>query len=100
MSDAKKVLERPDTLTGAGPRAAQEIVAKVGPDVSHFPSHDHLASWSCLTPGQNESAGKRKLARARPGNKYLRATMVEPRGRPPAARAPTLEPGTSACEGT
>ncbi len=80
--------QRLDTLTGVGQRTAQEIVAEVGADVSHFPSHDHLASWSGLTPGQNESAGKRKPARTRPGNKHLRATMIE------AARAAARSKGT------
>lgn len=74
---AKKVLERLRTIPGVGPRTAEVIVAEVGTDVSHFPSAHHLASWSGLAPGQNESAGKRKPAKARPGNASLRAAMVE-----------------------
>lgn len=76
LAPAQQVLDRLTTLTGVGLRTAQEMVAEIGVDASQFLSHDHLASWSGLTPGQNESAGKRKPARARKGNKHLRATMV------------------------
>ncbi len=76
-SEAEKVLERLLTIPGIGIRTAQVIVAEIGIDTSHFPSADHLASWSGLVPGQNESAGKRKPARARPGNKSLRNALVE-----------------------
>lgn len=76
-SEAEKVLERLLTIPGIGIRTAQVIVAEIGIDTSHFPSADHLASWSGLVPGQNESAGKRKPARARPGNKSLRSALVE-----------------------
>ena len=74
---AEKVLERLRTIPGVGIRTAQVIVAKIGPNTSHFPSADHLASWSGLVPGQNESAGKRKPARSRPGNKSLRNALIE-----------------------
>jgi len=35
----------------------------------------HLASWATVCPGNNESAGKRKNGRTRPGNRWLRATL-------------------------
>ena len=77
MEPVKQVLERLDTITGIAIRGAQDIIAEIGPDVSHFPSDAHLSSWGGLTPGQNESAGKRKPARTRPGNRHLRRAMVE-----------------------
>ena len=76
-TEAKQVLERLLTIPGVGIRTAQVIVAEVGIDTSHFPSADHLAAWAGLVPGQNESAGKRKPARVRPGNKSLRNAFVE-----------------------
>ena len=36
-----------------------------------------LAAWAGLAPGDNESAGKRKHAAARKGNRHLRTAMVE-----------------------
>jgi transposase len=77
LGRAKKVLERLQTVPGIGQRTAEVILAEVGSDVSHFPSPAHLGAWAGLAPGQNESAGKRKPARVRPGNKALRNAMVE-----------------------
>lgn len=68
---------RLDTIPGVGVRAAQEIIAAIGTDMSRFPSAAHLASWAKLCPGTKESAGKRSSARIGPGNTYLRATLVE-----------------------
>ena len=42
-----------------------------------FPSAKHLCSWAKLSPGNNESAGKRKSGRTGKGNKWLRAVLVE-----------------------
>ena len=56
MEPVKQVLERLDTITGIAVRWAQDIIAEIGPDASHFPSDAHLSSWGGLTPGQNESA--------------------------------------------
>ena len=45
--------------------------------MSAFGSANKLASWAGVCPGQNESAGKRKSARARKGNPYLRRILCE-----------------------
>jgi hypothetical protein len=45
--------------------------------MEHFPSARHLCSWAKLSPGNNESAGKRKSGRTGKGNNWLRATLVE-----------------------
>ena len=44
---------------------------------TRFPSAAHLASWAGLCPGQNESAGKHKSGRTRPGNRWLRMSLIE-----------------------
>jgi transposase len=66
-----------DTIPGVGKRTAQVIVAETGADMSRFPTAAHLASWAGVCPGVNESAGKRGSARCRPGDKWLRAALVE-----------------------
>ena len=72
-----EVIERLDGITGVNHRAAQDIVAEIGVEMSYFPSHKHLCSWAGISPGNNESAGKRKSGRTKKGNKWLRAILVE-----------------------
>lgn len=43
--------------------------------MSRFPTAKHLASWAGTTPGNNESAGKVKSAKTRPGNPYLQGAL-------------------------
>ena len=72
-----QIIERLDGITGVNQRAAQDLIAETGVDMSHFPSHKHICSWSGVSPGNNESGGKRKSGRTRKGNKWLRAILVE-----------------------
>jgi len=66
-----------DALPGIAKTSAQQIVAEIGVDMGRFPSADHLCSWAGLSPGNNESAGKRKSGRTNHGNKMLKSTMVQ-----------------------
>lgn len=70
-------LERLTTIPGIGRRTAEVLLAEIGPDLSRFPSARHLASWAGLCPGNNESAGKRRSGRTRPGSPWLRSALVE-----------------------
>jgi transposase len=49
-----------DTIPGVDRRAAEVIVAEIGPDMGQFPTAAHLASWAGVCPGNNESAGKHR----------------------------------------
>ena len=66
-----------DTIPGVGMRTAQDIVAEIGTDMERFPTAGHLASWAGMSPGNNESAGKKKSGKTTKGNKHLRTTLVE-----------------------
>jgi transposase len=64
-------------VPGIGERAAENILAEIGTNMDQFPTAAHLSSWVGLSPGNNESAGKRKSGRTTKGNQWLRATLVQ-----------------------
>jgi len=63
------------TIPGISTLTADVIVAEIGDDMSRFPTAAHLASWAGTTPGSNESAGKVKSSKTRPGNPYLQGAL-------------------------
>jgi transposase len=70
-------LELLDTIPGVDRRAAEMLLAEIGPDMSIFPTDAHLASWGGMCPGQRESGGKKHSAATRKGSKWLRGTLTE-----------------------
>lgn len=48
-----------ETIDGVGPNISKVILAELGTDMSVFPSDAHASSWVGLSPGNNESAGKK-----------------------------------------
>ena len=71
------IIARLVTIPGVGQRTAEVIVAETGGDMARFATAARLAAWAGLAPGDNESAGKRKKAPARQGDRQLRTAMVE-----------------------
>jgi len=43
--------------------------------MSRFPSAAHLASWAGLSPGNDQSAGKRRGGRTNDGNRWLKRVL-------------------------
>jgi transposase len=70
-------IERLCTIPGVKQVAAAGIMAEIGTDMSWFPSVAHLNCWAGMAPGNNESGGKRRRAKARKGNRWLRTMLVE-----------------------
>jgi transposase len=70
-------VEALDAMPGIGRVSAEQIVAEIGADMSQFPTAAHLCSWAGLSPGNNESAGKRKSGKTHKGNKTLKKTLVQ-----------------------
>ncbi|MGH9892399.1 MAG: IS110 family transposase, partial [bacterium] len=65
------------TIPGVAQRTAEVIMAEIGPDMSRFPTAGHLASWAGLCPGNNESAGKHRSGRTRPGDTWLLDALTQ-----------------------
>lgn len=76
------------SIPGIKKTAAIAIIAEIGTDMSKFYSSDHLCSWAGVSPQNNQSAGKRKSARSKPGNSYLKSVLVQ------CANAAVKETGT------
>lgn len=56
-------VDRLVTIPGVKKTSIASIIAEIGTDMSQFPTADHLASWAGVSPGNNESAGKKKAQR-------------------------------------
>jgi transposase len=65
------------TIPGVSDVVAQVIVSEIGVDMSRFPTAGHLRSWAGLCPRNDESAGKRRSTRLRPGAPWLKTTLVQ-----------------------
>jgi transposase len=71
------VVELLCTIPGVGPKTVQVLIAEIGLDMGVFPTSAHLASWAGVCPGNNESGGKRRSGRTRPGCKWLKQALTE-----------------------
>lgn len=85
VAEAVRLLQ---TIPGVGERVAEVIVSEIGVDMSRFASEAHLSSWAGMSPGNNESAGKRRSGKTTKGSVYLRLALVQ------AAWAATHTKGT------
>jgi len=63
------------TIPGISTGVADVIIAETGADMARFPSAGHLASWAGTCPGSNESAGRIRSTKTRPGNPYLKGAL-------------------------
>ena len=72
--EAAKLL---DAIPGIGRVSAEQIIAEIGVDMSRFPTADHLCAWAGMSPGNDESAGKRRSGKTRKGNKTLKKTLIQ-----------------------
>jgi transposase len=78
MHPYKESLTRLMTIDLIERRSAENILAEIGPDMSHFPDADHLISWGGLCPGSDESAGRTRSGKTPKGNRWLRRALIEP----------------------
>ena len=70
-------IDRLDAIPGVDRRVAEVVLAEVGADMKPFPTHQNLASWAGMCPGNEESAGKRQKRGITPGNRWLKRTLAQ-----------------------
>jgi transposase len=73
----RRCVELLTTIPGISQTTARVVLAEIGFDMARFPSAGHLVSWAGLCPRSDESAGKRRSMRLRPGNTWLKSTLVQ-----------------------
>lgn len=54
-------IENLQTIPGIAKDSAIAIISEIGGDMDVFPNEHHLSSWAGMSPGNNESAGKKKV---------------------------------------
>jgi transposase len=65
------------TIPGVDRTSAITIISEIGTDISQFNSSKRLCCWAGLTPGNNESAGKKKSVRITRAGIYLKPALVQ-----------------------
>jgi len=65
------------SIEGLGVTSSSAVLAEIGIDMSRFKTAEHLCSWAGLSPGNNESAGKKKSACITKGNPYVKSMLCE-----------------------
>jgi transposase len=73
----KAELELLAKIPGFDRTVAASFIAETGADMSVFPTSRHLAAWTGVAPGNNETGGKHRQAGARKGNVHLTTTLVQ-----------------------
>jgi transposase len=73
----RRSVEHLTTIPGVSETTARVLLAEIGFDMTRFPSAGHLVSWAGLCPRSDQSAGKRRSTRLRPGNTWLKSTLVQ-----------------------
>jgi len=65
------------TIPGVDRTSAITIISEIGTDMSQFTNSKRLCCWAGLTPGNNESAGKKKSVRISRAGVYLKPALVQ-----------------------
>ena len=77
LAPFRTAVEQIMTIPGMGRCSTTAVLGETGIDMSRFPSEGQFLSWACLVPRNDESAGKRRSSRLRPGANWLKTTMVQ-----------------------
>ena len=65
------------TIPSMDSDSATTIISEIGTDMSQFDSSKRLCSWAGLTPGNNQSAGKKKSVKITRAGVYIKPMLVQ-----------------------
>lgn len=65
------------TIPGVERNSAITIISEIGTDMTQFSNSKRLCCWAGMTPGNNESAGKKKSVRITRAGVYLKPVLVQ-----------------------
>ncbi len=71
------LIERMCEVPGISRNVAETVIAETGADMSRFPTPQQLCAWAGVAPANRESAGKRRPAGTRKGQRHLRRALIE-----------------------
>jgi transposase len=77
LAPHEEQLQQAESMPGWGRRAAQDVIAETGVDMTRFPTPGHLASWAGRTPLDKQSGARTGQRRHKRGNKYVTAILGE-----------------------
>jgi len=77
LAPYEEQLQQAESMPGWGRRAAQDVLAETGPDMSRFRTPGHLASWAGRIPLDHQSGQRAGKGRRKHGNRYIGAVTGE-----------------------
>ena len=77
LAPCEEQLQQAESMPGWGRRAAQDVLAETGADMSRFRTAGHLASWAGRIPLDRQSGNRTGRARHKHGNRYIGAVTGE-----------------------
>lgn len=66
LHEKRESIELLCSIPGINEQAASIIISEIGTDMTQFKSDHHLAAWAGVSPGNHESAGKKKESKPDP----------------------------------
>jgi transposase len=82
-------LQQAESMPGWQRRAAQDVLAGTGPDMTRFATPGHLVSWAGRAPLDHQSGQRKGRGKRKKGNRYIGAAAGETSV--PAGRTQTRE---------
>ncbi len=77
LAPCEEQLQQAESMPGWGRRAAQDVIAETGADMTRFATPGHLASWAGRTPLDHQSGKRAGPGRRKHGNRYIGAVTGE-----------------------